>query len=73
MTYVGQLPSTKPLRTLISFFRLRFTELCSEFQKPIFLIFDLSESFQKVKLLFLPFFNVCPCRYSGEWADVKEW
>ena len=33
MTEVGQLPSTKPLRPLISFFRLRFTELCSDESK----------------------------------------
>ena len=57
--HVGQLPSTKPLRPLISFFRLRFTELCSDWSKCYFRAFW---EFQKVKFLFLPFFNICPFR-----------
>ena len=36
MIYVGQLPSKKLLGTLIPFFRLRFTELCSDWSKRYF-------------------------------------
>ena len=38
MTYIGQLPSTQLSGTLIPFFRLRFTELCSDWSKRYFCV-----------------------------------
>ena len=56
MIYFRQLPSTKLLGTLIPFFRLRFTELCSDWLKTLFSWFSCS--FKKVKRFVLPFYNV---------------
>ena len=51
MIYVGQLPSTKRLGTLIPFFRLRLTEMYSHWSKRYFREFHALCEFKKVKRL----------------------
>ena len=58
MTYVGQLPSTELLGTLINFFPIRFAELYSDWSMSYFREFCVFWEFHKVKLFILPFFNV---------------
>ena len=46
MTYVGQLPWTKRLRVMIPFYRLRLTELCSDWSKSSRSTFKSTFTFQ---------------------------
>ena len=75
MTYLGKLPSIKLLGTLIPFFRLRFTELRSDWSKRYLRDFRAFWSFKRSNGCILGHhsshtFN--PCNYSDLNPTTKE-